>query len=78
MAAPLLVVLPSANGAGLERMGVAGLPLSRRVALAAGRAGFGDVVFDARDRTNLTATARRIVVVGAHVVPQSTWLRTLG
>ena len=51
-------------------MRVAGLPLERRVTLAAGRAGFGD------DQATGDAP-RRIVALGGHVVPQTAWLRAL-
>src|SRR5262245_14271719 len=43
--ATLLVVLPAAEGGkGLGHVSVAGLPVERRIVLAAQRAGFGDIV----------------------------------
>ena len=59
---------------GLGHVSVAGLPLGRRVALAAQRAGFGDVI-DAGGATDLAP--RRIVALGGHVVPRPGWLREL-
>ena len=77
MATPLLIVLPTTPGAGaLGAVSVAGLPLSRRVELAAERAGFGDVVAAGDERAALDAP-RRIVALDGHVVPQSAWLRAL-
>jgi phosphatidylglycerophosphate synthase len=75
VAAPLLVVLSSGNGAGLSGLSVAGLPVGRRIALAAGRAGFGEVRAAGDERA--PGGPRRIVALGAHVVPQAAWLRTL-
>jgi phosphatidylglycerophosphate synthase len=62
---------------GLSRMSVAGLPLERRIALAAQRAGFGGVVTAADARAAAPPAPRRIVALGANVVPQSAWLRRL-
>jgi len=55
---------------------VAGLPLARRVALAAGRAGFGDVAAAGDDQATPDGP-RRVVALGGHVVPQPAWLRAL-
>jgi phosphatidylglycerophosphate synthase len=80
VAAPLLVVLPTPEGSerdGLGHVSVAGLPLTRRIALAARRAGFGDVIAAGSDLDALGHAPRRIVVLGGHVVPQLSWLRTL-
>jgi len=80
VSAPLLLVLPSTvgpEGDGLGRVNVAGLPVARRIALAAGRAGFGDIVAAGGDQVAATAAPRRIVALGGHVVPQPAWLRTL-
>ena len=57
-------------------MPVAGLPLGRRIALAAGRAGFGEVLLAGGQGTTGLAP-RRIVALGGHVVPQPAWLRAL-
>jgi phosphatidylglycerophosphate synthase len=53
---------------------LAGLPVARRIALAAERAGFGVAV--SGDHATVVAP-RRIVALGGHVVPQAAWLRTL-
>lgn len=73
-------------------MSVAGLPLARRVALAAGRAGFGDVVtagqtghqrespsdsLSSADWAATSAAPRRIVALDGRVVPGPAWLRAL-
>jgi 1L-myo-inositol 1-phosphate cytidylyltransferase / CDP-L-myo-inositol myo-inositolphosphotransferase len=77
----LLVVLPSSTEPTGDRLGaltVAGLPLARRVALAADRAGFRAVVRAGDDEPGpRESTPRRIVVLGGHVVPQRAWLRAL-
>ena len=57
-------------------MSIAGLPLSRRVELAAGRAGFRDVV-NASDDPATSDAPRRIVALDGRVVPQPAWLRAL-
>jgi phosphatidylglycerophosphate synthase len=62
---------------GLGSVRVAGLPLARRVALAAGRAGFGDVIVAGDDRAATADAPRRIVALDGHVIPQPAWLRTL-
>ena len=80
MAAPILVVLPppaGPRGDGLESVSVAGLPVARRRALAAGRAGFADILPADGDQAVLDAVPRRIVILGAHIVPQPAWLRAL-
>jgi len=57
-----------------------GLPVSRRIALAAQRAGLveanGDHAAVAASRRTV-ASRRRIVALGGHVVPQPAWLRAL-
>ena len=56
---------------------VLGLPLRRRIALAAARAGFARVL-DARDAPGAAPRGRcRIVLLPASVVPQSRWLAAL-
>jgi phosphatidylglycerophosphate synthase len=71
------VLPPAAGRDGLGPIDVAGLPLARRIALAARRAGFADVVA-AGDVAGASAGApQRIVALGGHVVPQPAWLRTL-
>jgi phosphatidylglycerophosphate synthase len=78
VAAPLLVVLsPAAGGEGFGSVSVAGLPLARRIALAASRAGFGDVVAAGGDEAAVAVAPQRIVAIGGHLVPQPAWLRTL-
>jgi phosphatidylglycerophosphate synthase len=75
---PLLIVLRATAEAGaLGNLNVAGLPLSRRVALAAGRAGFTDVVTVGNDPLPVSDGPRRIVALDDRVVPQPVWLRTL-
>jgi hypothetical protein len=70
---------------------VAGLPLVRRIALAARRAGFGRIVVhglrvdstlsgipaDRLDRaeSELPGSRRRFVLLPSNVVPQADWLR---
>jgi phosphatidylglycerophosphate synthase len=54
-----------------------GLPLARRIALAASRAGFADVVPAGGDRAAVAVAPWRIVALGGHVVPQPAWLRSL-
>jgi phosphatidylglycerophosphate synthase len=76
-AAPLLIVLPPRGGDGLGGVRVAGLPLARRVALAAERAGFGDVVAAGHDAAATSDAPRRIVALDDRVVPQPAWLRAL-
>lgn len=68
-------------------MSLVGLPVSRRIALAAQRAGLveanGDRAAVAASRRTVAAprrtvaARRRIVALGEHVVPQPAWLRTL-
>jgi phosphatidylglycerophosphate synthase len=77
VAAPLLIVLSTPGSDRLGSVSVAGLPLARRVALAAGRAGFGDVVAAGDDHPSRADTPRRIVALDGHVVPQPAWLRAL-
>ena len=62
---------------GLGRMNVAGLPVARRIALAAQRAGFGGVVVPGHLARATAAAPQRIVALGGHVVPQPAWLRAL-
>lgn len=79
-AAPLLVVLPTMpgrGGDGLGRMNVAGIPIERRIALAAERAGFGGIVSAAAGGAAAAPAPRRIVALGGHVLPQPAWLRAL-
>jgi phosphatidylglycerophosphate synthase len=56
---------------------VAGLPVERRIALAAQRAGFGGIVAPGDVARAISAAPRRIVALGGHVVPQPAWLRAL-
>jgi phosphatidylglycerophosphate synthase len=78
VAAPLLIVLPTTPGPGaLGDVSVAGLPLSRRVELAAERAGFRDVVAAGDDRVATSDAPRRIVALDGRIVPQPAWLRVL-
>jgi phosphatidylglycerophosphate synthase len=56
---------------------IAGLPVARRITLAADRAGFGDVVAAGGPATAVADAPRRIVLLGGHIVPQPAWLRTL-
>lgn len=55
-------------------MSLVGLPVSRRIALAAERAGLTAGING--DHAPVSAP-RRIVVLGANVIPQPAWLRTL-
>jgi phosphatidylglycerophosphate synthase len=74
----VLVVLPAAAGGdGVGRMNVAGLPVARRIALAAQRAGFGGVVASGPLARATSVASQRIVALGGHVVPQPAWLRAL-
>ena len=96
MSAPaaLLIALPAGAGSRLSpATSVAGLPLLRRIALAARRAGFAVRVagFAADDTALLAGTSasplagdalpvplpRRLVVLGAAIVPQAAWLARL-
>jgi phosphatidylglycerophosphate synthase len=62
---------------------VAGLPLARRIVLAATAAGYTEVWLDGRAATARPGRDRpphvpvRIVVLPANVIPQPTWLRSL-
>ncbi len=73
----LVIGPPVVNGAApvSESRVVAGLPLRRRITLAARRAGFHEIV-RAGDGAG-TRRAHRVVVVPANVVPQVRWLRAL-
>ena len=91
----LLVVLPAPPGAGSPPPGtpIAGLPLVRRIVLAAERAGFDRILVHPRACPSWpllagTAAARldgdpplvsraRLVLVPANVLPQARWLRAL-
>lgn len=91
----LLVILPAPPGAGSPPPGtvIAGLPLVRRIVLAAERAGFERILVHPRacPEPHLlagTAAARldadapltsraRLVLVPANVLPQARWLRAL-
>ncbi len=55
---------------------VLGVPLRRRIALAAQRAGFGQAVM-AAELNGSAPARRRIVLLPGNVVPQTAWLRTL-
>ena len=91
----LLVVLPAPAGAGApppETM-IAGLPLLRRIVLAAGRAGFDRVLVHPRacpeprllegtgasllGADSLSGAPGRLVLLPANVLPQARWLRGL-
>lgn len=91
----LLVVLPAAAGAGApppETM-IAGLPLLRRIVLAAGRAGFDRVLVHPRacpeprllegtgatllGADSMNGAQGRLVLLPANVLPQARWLRGL-
>ena len=91
----LLVVLPAPAGAGApppETM-IAGLPLLRRIVLAAGRAGFDRVLVHPRacpeprllegtgasllGADSLNGAPGRLVLLPANVLPQARWLRGL-
>jgi len=74
------VVLPAVagrDGDGLGRISVAGLPLDRRIALAAQRAGFGATVAAGDVAGRDASGPQRIVALGGHVVPKPAWLREL-
>jgi len=58
-------------------MHVAGIPIERRIALAAARAGFGGIVSAAAGGAAAASAPRRIVALGGHVLPQPAWLRAL-
>jgi phosphatidylglycerophosphate synthase len=58
-------------------MNIAGLPVGRRIALAAQRAGFGGIVGPGDVAQATSSVPQRIVALGGHVVPQSAWLRAL-
>ncbi|MGH7353093.1 MAG: hypothetical protein ACRELS_00755, partial [Candidatus Rokuibacteriota bacterium] len=71
----MLLVVP--DGAFDGDTPVLGLPLRRRIALAAARAGFARVL-DARDPPGAAPRGRcRIVLLPASVVPQPRWLASL-
>lgn len=91
----LLVVLPAPPGAGApapETM-IAGLPLLRRIVLAATRAGFQRILVHPRacpeprllegtpaavlDAETVTGPMARLVLLPANVLPQARWLRLL-
>ncbi|HVQ78133.1 MAG TPA: hypothetical protein VMT79_21640 [Candidatus Binatia bacterium] len=92
---PLLLVLAPRAGDGPSVRGLVlgGLPVLRRIALAARRAGFGRVLVSPRpgDEALLAGTPalplsagnapgpgrRRVVVLADCVVPQPAWLRSL-
>jgi phosphatidylglycerophosphate synthase len=91
----LLVILPAPPGAGAPPPGtvIAGLPLVRRIVLAAERAGFERILVHPRacpEPHMLAGTAAallgaetavtpraRLVLVPANVLPQARWLRAL-
>jgi len=91
----LLVILPAPPGAGSPPPGtvIAGLPLVRRIVLAAERAGFERILVHSRacpEPHLLAGTAvallgaetavtprARLVLVPANVLPQARWLRAL-
>ena len=80
----MLVVLPPGPGAVPPTTPVAGLPLERRIALAAGRAGFAGVVLPSDGVASTPALNGcrlpgrcRVVILAGNVVPQPEWLRTL-
>jgi phosphatidylglycerophosphate synthase len=91
----VLVVLPAPPGAGApppETM-IAGLPLLRRIVLAAARAGFERILVHPRvcpepwllegtaaavlDALPVTGPMARLVLLPANVLPQARWLRLL-
>ena len=78
-ASSMLVVVPPAPGAVARAAAdtlVLGVPLPRRIAMAAQRAGFGRAVVAAE--LNGPAAARsRIVLLPGNVLPQTAWLREL-
>jgi phosphatidylglycerophosphate synthase len=75
----LLVVLPPAGGAAepvaADAM-VLGVPLWRRITVAARRAGFGQAVV-ASELNGFAPARSRIVLLPGNVVPQPAWLRAL-
>ncbi|HYU15930.1 MAG TPA: hypothetical protein VEL05_07660, partial [Candidatus Acidoferrum sp.] len=80
----MLVVVPAEPGAGpgiRPEAPLAGLPLLRRTALAAARAGIVDVRLEASDtlpRDAATAAGlRRVILLPSNVIPQPHWLRGL-
>jgi phosphatidylglycerophosphate synthase len=91
----LLVILPAPPGAGSPSPGtvIAGLPLVRRIVLAAERAGFERILVHPRacpeprllagtaaarlDADTPMASRARLVLVPANVLPQARWLRAL-
>ncbi len=71
----MLLVVP--DGGVSAETAVLGIPLRRRIALAAARAGFARVL-DARDAPGAVSRGRfRIVLLPASVVPQPRWLASL-
>ena len=91
----LLVILPAPSGVDSPPPGtvIAGLPLVRRIALAAERAGFERILVHPKacleprllagtaatplDADTPVALRARLVLVPANVLPQARWLRTL-
>jgi len=91
----LLVILPAPPGAGSPPPGtvIAGLPLVRRIVLAAERAGFERILVHPRacpeprllagtaaallDADTPVARRARLVLVPVNVLPQARWLRAL-
>jgi len=89
----LLVILPAGAGAPSPGTVIAGLPLLRRIVLAAGRAGFDRILVHPRacpDSRLLEGTdaavlgagpavapMARLILLPAHVLPQVRWLRRL-
>lgn len=91
----LLVILPAPPGAGSPSPGtvIAGLPLVRRIVLAAERAGFERILVHPRaclepqllagtaaallDADTRVAARARLVLVPVNVLPQARWLRAL-
>jgi phosphatidylglycerophosphate synthase len=75
----LLVVLPPTGGAAkpvaADAM-VLGVPLRRRITVAARRAGFGQAVV-ASELNGFAPARSRIVLLPGNVVPQPAWLRAL-
>jgi phosphatidylglycerophosphate synthase len=74
----LVIVPPAVNGDGhvSDDTIVLGVPLRRRIALAAGRAGFARAM-KAADVNGTIPGRSRIVLLPANVVPQTAWLREL-
>ena len=75
----VLVVLPPGAAAGEPVSGdtvMLGVPLHRRIAVAAERAGFGRAVAAAELNGSVPARSR-IVLLPGNVVPQAAWLREL-